>query len=291
MSSLKEIKERISSVRSTLKITSAMKLVSSAKLRKAQSQIESMRPYERALQTVLSELSDSPARYEDAGPADSRAESGSNRVAIVAISSNSSLCGAFNANVIRELDAHVTALRSEGLDVVVIPIGKKVADYCRKNGFTPEADYSMLVGRSNYTETAALAQSLVDRFLSGEFSAVRLVYNHFVSTSCQKVVVEDYLKAGDLDVKVSESADFGGVIVEPGKQELLEMLLPKVIKLKLYTAVLDSVAAEHSARVVAMQTASDNAEDLLQELSIEFNKGRQQKITAELLDIVGGTMS
>lgn len=285
MSSLKEIKGRIASVRSTLKITSAMKLVSSAKLRKAQSAIETMRPYESALQDILARVSDLTA---GAVPAASEVEGGN--VAVVAISSNSSLCGAFNGNVIRETRSLISDLESKGCKVRVIPIGKKMAEAFKNSGYSSALDYSSLVGQASYEHSAALAQELIDDINNGNLTSVKLVYNHFISTSHQKPVIEGYISAGAFDVRPAKKDDENEYIFEPSREELLEVLLPKVYKLKFHTAILDSVASEHSARVVAMQTASDNAEDILQDLTLEYNKGRQQKITAELLDIVGGTM-
>lgn len=284
MSSLKEIKNRIASVRSTLKTTSAMKLVASAKLRKAQGAAESMRPYEEALQEVLSLVASSSVREAVSEPAGAS-------VAVVAFSSNSSLCGAFNANVIRETLALIGSLKASGVSVALFPAGKKIAEALRKAECPIVKDMSALVAQPSYGISAAFAQELMDSFREGAYSRVILVYTHFISTASQRVVTEDFLVQGAFDVETSDNkTEFGGVILEPSREELLEVLLPKVYKLKLHSAVLDSLAAEHSARVIAMQTASDNAEDILQELTLEYNKGRQQKITAELLDIVGGTL-
>ena len=260
MPTLKEIKGRIGSVKSTLKITSAMKLVSSAKLRRAQQAAESMRPYEEALLGILASLRGTPCAQE--APGAHQAEeitascapetSGAHRpVAIVAIASNSSLCGGFNTNVI----AKVREVRSSG--DVVYSIGRKMADAMRREGFPTPED---------------------------------LVYSHFVSTARQVPVAETLL--GDVP---SQEETLDGqmdpeLIIEPGRKELLEALEPKTIKLKLYAALLDSAASEHAARTVAMQTATDNAEDLLSELTLQYNKGRQQKITAEILDLAGGQM-
>ena len=275
MPTLKEIKGRISSVKGTLKITSAMKLVSSAKLRKAQKAIEAMRPYEAQLQAMLATVggtlsTDSASTVH--GPVMPGSDRASLPSAIVAIASNSSLCGGFNANAI----AKVRSVRHAG--DVVYSIGRKMADAMRKDGFASPADFTALSDHPEYAPAAALVEKLLEEQQDGHFDRVLLVYNHFVSTARQETVVEDLLST-------TMSPD---VIIEPGRKELLEILEPKVMKLKLYAALLDSAAAEHAARTVAMQTATDNAENLLQELTLQYNKGRQQKITSEILDLAGG---
>ena len=342
MASLKEIKGRIASVSSTLKITSAMKLVASAKLRKAQQAITNMLPYERQLQSILDRLM---AAGLDAGALDAGAPAvpgrvhsrfaaaeyglgtaaapavipGStddplqSRIAIVAFSSNSSLCGAFNSNVIRKTLGVINEYRSAGFpddDIVVYSVGRKIAEAMRKAGFQSPADYSKMADSPGYDAASALAQELIEGFTSGRFSKVELVYNHFKSTASQPTVRETFLPmaavsngaaaeygpgtaamssqaAGPVILSDSEGSD---VIIEPSRSELLAELLPKVQRLKIYTTLLDSNAAEHAARTVAMQTATDNGNDLLEQLTLEYNKGRQQKITSEILDIVGGTL-
>ena len=296
MPSLKEIKGRIGSVKSTLKITSAMKLVASAKLRKAQQTIEGMRPYERKLQEMMerlvaqaggagtSEWSARPAvEDEDAAPA-------RQKVALVAFASNSSLCGAFNANVVR---LALETLRSYGdADVTVYSVGRKMAESMKKAGKTSPEDYQKLADNPSYAPAAELAGALMDDFREGRLDRVDLVYNHFVSSGKQVPVRETLLP---MDPVISSEA--GGeveksekdYILEPSAAELLENLIPKSLRLKFYTALLDSNASEHAARTVAMQTATDNGEDLLQELTLQYNKGRQQKITSEILDLAGGS--
>ena len=302
MAGLKEIKGHIASVRSTLKITSAMKMVSSAKLRKAQAAAEAMRPYEAALRRILMaaggltaavpagdgavrEVPQTPGFYPEAGPDGKTNVRGA--VAIVAIASNSSLCGGFNANVIREVRARVSALRSEGADVVVYSLGRKMSDAMRRDGYASPADCNHLVGKTRYDDVAALASDLTREYSEGRVARVELIYNHFVSTSTQRVVSETYLPFGTGGEVAAPPAD-DLYIIEPDRSSILEALLPKVIRLKLYAAVLDSVASEHAARTVAMQTASDNAEELLRTLTLEYNKSRQQKITAEILDLAAG---
>ena len=299
MPTLKEIKGRIGSVKSTLKITSAMKLVSSAKLRKAQVAIEAMRPYEEALQGILATLEIPGQAGNDVWGAVNAVRDGwdseefvmpgtdraSRPTALVAIASNSSLCGGFNANII----AKVRSERKPG--DVIFSLGRKMADAMRRDGYPTPEDLNDLVEHPAYGPAAALVEKLAHEVEDGKYSRVLLVYTHFVSTARQ-VPVAEVLLGGDTptDVVIPSEASVSpdDVLIEPGKKELLASLRPKTLKLKLYAALLDSVAAEHAARTVAMQTATDNAENLLSELTLQYNKGRQQKITSEILDLAGG---
>lgn len=213
------------------------------------------------------------------------------RVAIVAVASNSSLCGAFNVNVIHKVNEVISDCRANGEEVEVIPVGRKMAEAMRKEGFVRQEDWSDLVGRGGIDRSSALAQSLIDAFNSGLYTSVVLIYNHFASTSLQKVTVERYLPFVDFRQDGSPLLRLSGkpdCILEPSRGEILETLLPMVMRLRIHAVILDSLAAEHAARMLAMQAASDNAEDLLAELTLEYNKGRQQKITSELLDLAAG---
>ncbi len=323
MASLKEIKGRIASVSGTLKITSAMKLVASAKLRKAQLAITNMLPYQRQLQRILSRLMAEGAEEHAAGdasvprPYSAAAEREWTRpgtggatatsVAIVAFSSNSSLCGAFNSNAIRQTLSVIDEYRSAGFtdeNIIVYSVGRKIAEAMRKAGFQSPEDYSKMAESPGYEAASALAKELIEGHLSGRFVKVELVYNHFKSTSSQPTVRETYLSATNSPGQ--QTADYQSqpgqpssvatqtpcddIIVEPSREAVLGVLLPKVLRLKIYATLLDSNAAEHAARTVAMQTATDNGNDLLEELTLEYNKGRQQKITSEILDIVGGSL-
>ena len=274
MPTLKEIKGRIASVRSTLKITSAMKLVSSAKLRKAQNAIEAMRPYREKLAGILAAVMPS-VPGDVAGELLSARQQAGGKVLVIAISSNSSLCGGFNSAVIAKT-AEVLAA-NPGADLW--PVGRKIADAFKKAGYPAAADRSVLAEHPSYDAAA----DMVEQAMS--YSDVYLVYNHFVSTSRQVPVCEPLYSADDF--KVDEDALTPDIIIEPSPSELIRSLYPKVLKLKAYTALLDSNAAEHAARTVAMQTATDNGENLLQELTLQYNKGRQQKITSEILDLAG----
>ena len=288
MVSLKETKNRIASVRSTLKITSAMKLVASAKLRKAQAAIEGMLPYKNALTLTLERALDGGSVPESMAKYYAKRESG--KVVLIVVSSNTSLCGAFNANVIRTARERIAALSAEGRTVEVYSIGRKAADSMRLLGYPSPGDFHSLSDKPNYEGASSIAESLMEAFAEGRIDGVEILYNHFVSTSSQKVLRETFLPLSE--EKAGSEQDYQDTeeryIFEPGKEGIIEELLPKTMKLKLFSALLDSLAAEHAARTVAMQTASDNAEDLLRELSLEYNKGRQQKITSEILDLASG---
>lgn len=282
MASLKEIKGRIGSVKSTLKITSAMKMVASAKLRKSQTAIANMLPYQNRLQAMLSAAGTGAVGYP-------QAQNASNSVAVVAFASNSSLCGGFNSNVIREAKAKIAEFEEQGMAVTVYSVGRKMSEAMRKAGYPSPQDFNEVSGKPDYAGAVVLADMLCEAFASGQYSKVVLVYNHFISTSTQRPVAETYLPMAAQESVEERQDEF--LIIEPGKQELLEELMPKVLRLKVYTVLLDSAASEHAARTVAMQTATDNGNDLLQELSLAYNKGRQYKITAEILDLMGGQQS
>ena len=285
MASLKEVKGRIATVNNTRKITSAMKMVASAKLHKAQGAITNMLPYERRLHGLLTNLLGGSEVLVWNTPREVK------RVALVVFSSNSSLCGGFNANVIKHttqwLDEH-QALGKE--NILLYPVGKKVADALSKMGYAIQGNFQHLADKPSFAEAAELAQGLMDLFTRGEVDRVELLYNHFKSTASQILTREVYLpmQTSGNTMEGKENMDY---ILEPSREELLATLLPKVLRMKLYTVLLDSNASEHAARTMAMQIATDNADDLLQELTLMYNKTRQQAITNELLDIVGGSMA
>ena len=304
MPSLKEINGRIASVRSTLKITSAMKMVASAKLHKAQLAIGNMLPYAQQLLRILSDLQERQAALESSLSQGRPVR----RVAIVAFSSNSSLCGAFNSSIIRETRSVIRSYLDAGLakeDITVFSVGRKMADAMRKDGYPTPLDGNTMAERPAYADAAALGDLLQKGFLEGKFDRVDLVYNHYQSMASQPCTRRQYLPlsveafpAGHAAAKTASAREPmprprnpEDYIVEPDPAELLAQLQPKVLRLGIYTTLLDSNAAEHAARTVAMQMATDNGERLLQELTLEYNKGRQQKITNEILDIVGGTLA
>lgn len=285
MASLKEIKGRIASVNSTKKITSAMKMVASAKLHHAQAAIENMLPYQRKLNSILSNLLASGDDF-DSPYTDKREKI--NRVAFVVFSSDTGLCGAFNANVVKEAETLMHIYRKE--QVLLYPVGKKAREALLRAGYKAEGNFDHMADKPDYAEAAQLASSLMEMFENKEIDKVELVYHHFKNTAVQVLTNETFLP---LQIESNESVDKNGFInddyiLEPPAQELLALLLPKVLRLKFYTVLLDSNASEHGARTMAMQLASDNANELLQDLTVLYNKSRQQSITSELLDIMGG---
>ena len=313
MPSLKEIKSRIASVKNTLKITSAMKMVASAKLHKAQVAIGGKLPYEQKLHHILSGLlqdddlhkamheelgfgnpdGHSAIALQDVGLDQIPTKDVYPRIAVVALSSNSALCGAFNANVIKKYQETISILEGQGYepsDIDVYVIGRKIADAVRKSGYAIKADLSELADKPSYDAAADFANDLVDSFTSGEVAQVVLVYSHFASPASQPVIRENYLPLPlhDYDEGAEEPIDY---LLEPDPLTLVKHLLPQVLLLKLYTVLLDANAAEHAARTLAMQVASDNAQDLIADLTLAYNKGRQQEITAEILDLVSSTLA
>lgn len=292
MASLKEVKNRIGSVKSTRQITSAMKMVASAKLHKAQGRIESMLPYQRKLNEILTNFLgmeatfDSP--YTEVRPVE--------RVAIVAFSSNSSLCGAYNSNVAKMLERTLAEYVSLGKEnILIYPVGKKMEEAVKKLGYVPQGSFRQLADKPAYAAAKELAEGLMAEFAAKHVDRVELIYHHFKSMGTQVLLRENYLPidveqmaaGGAADASAGYNRDY---IVEPSAAELIAALLPKVLSQKIFTVLLDANASEHAARTLAMQTATDNADELIQDLTKQYNKSRQQAITNELLDIVGGSM-
>ena len=282
---LKEVKHRILSVKSTQKITSAMKLVSSAKLRRAQVAIENMRPYQQKLHEMLFALLQNV--QSDAGDYTTVREV--RKVAIVAVSSDTGLCGSFNANVARLMSDTVAKYKAMGADVQVYAVGKKMYDSVMKLGILPLTQLMEQTGPVNYNVVAETAFSLMQQFKAGGIDKVELIFTRFESMS-RHVPVREPLLPLIINAESADATDFScNFILEPGRVELLKALLPRTIALHLYTVLLDSIAAEHAARMIAMQLATDNADELISTLTLEYNKGRQQAITSEILDIVSGS--
>ena len=287
MASLKEIKGRIEIVTSTQKITSAMKMIASAKLHRAQGAIKNMLPYEKNLNDIMLRLLSSgeefTSPYVNQRPVQ--------RVAIVAYSSNTTLCGAYNSNVNKELEQIIASYQGiQKENILIYPIGKKIAKEIVKAGFTPQGDFEKLANKPDFKESAELAHKLMKMFAAKEIDKVELLYHHFVSTGKQVLTRSTYLPLDLQSVKTLVTETQTDYIFEPEKKELIQSLIPNVLSLKIFTALLDSNASEHAARMMAMQTASDNARDLLHALTVQYNKSRQQAITNELLDIVGATL-
>ena len=294
MGSLKEVKNRINSVKSTRQITSAMKMVASAKLHKAQGRIENMLPYQQKLNEILTNFLSTDATFEspytDVRPV--------TRVAIVVFSSNSSLCGAFNANVAKMLEETLEGYKSLGKDnILIYPVGKKVEAAVKKLGYTSQGSYQEMAEKPSYMQAYELAALLMQEFVEKQIDRVELIYHHFKSMGSQILTREEYLPIDLSKVETTAAIEGSGkrgfqndYIVEPSVGQLIADLLPKVLSQKLFTVLQDSKASEHAARTLAMQTATDNANELIQDLTKQYNKSRQQAITNELLDIIAGSL-
>ena len=297
MASLKELKTRINSVKSTRKITSAMKMVASAKLHKAQGAIENMLPYQKKLNKILTNFLSADLPIESPYVQEREVK----RVAIVVFSSNTSLCGAFNANVIKMMMQTIGEFRTLGQDnILIFPVGKKVDEAAKRMGFKPQEVSPTLSDKPTYQEAAELAHRLMDLYVAGEVDRVEIIYHHFKSMGVQILLRETYLPINLTSVvseedreneeEVQENEIANDYIIEPNAEELIASLIPTVLSQKIFTAAVDSNASEHAARTLAMQVATDNANELIQDLTKQYNKSRQQAITNELLDIVGGSM-
>lgn len=321
MPSLKEIKSRIASVNSTRKITSAMKMVASSKLHHAQTAIENMLPYENMLEHILKTFLVSAPDVEL--PFDQ--ERPVKKVALIVFSSNSSLCGGFNANIIKTMLHAIEDYRKQGLtndDIIIYPIGRKVEEKVRKLGLRSAGSFVHLADKPNSAQCRDISVEAGTMFLEGKVDKVELIYHHFKSAGSQVLTrrtflpidlhddvgadndrdltsnlatkkSQEYLKNRNKQEEEREQATVkplnDNFLVEPDLKTVLTELVPKELHLMVYTALLDSNASEHAARMVAMQTATDNADELLRELNLQYNKSRQAAITSELLDIVGGS--
>jgi F-type H+-transporting ATPase subunit gamma len=287
MGSLKEVRNRIVSVNSTKQITAAMKMVSAAKLRRAQDAIIRMRPYAEKLQQILSNVSASLDSNE--GKFSQQREV--KKVLLVAIVSNRGLAGAFNTQVFRLVRKAVDDAKAHGLEVSVLPIGKKALDTYRRTGLMDQAlpaDLAKLYDGLNFDKTAPVAELLMEKFADGSFDRIVLFYNKFKNAAVQITTEEQYLPIPPAAEKVKGEATKGEHIMEPDRATIVEQIIPKSLKIQLYKALLDSNAAEHGARMTAMHKATDNADSLIKELKLSYNKARQAAITGEILEIVGG---
>ena len=279
--SLKEIKIRIASVTNTRKTTSAMKMVSSVKLRKAQQSIQYAVPYVEQLDHILKRLSCMPAAQKVSPLVVEREVK---EVALVCFSSDSSLCGGFNGNIIKHSRALYDELYKVDKTPLVYTVGQKITDAFRKEGININTGYANIMAKRSYEDAASLADDLMDMYLNGHLDKVILTYTHFKSAGSQHIVDEVLLPVSVPAGEVEES-DY---ILEPSAEELMKVLLPKVIRTKVYCAMLDSYASEQAARVIAMQAATENADKLIGELTLQYNKLRQQAITSEILDLAAG---
>ena len=274
-----------------------MKMMASAKLHKAQGAIENMLPYQKKLNKILTNFLSADLPIESPYVQEREVK----RVAIVVFSSNTSLCGAFNANVIKMMMQTIGEFRTLGQDnILIFPVGKKVDEAAKRMGFKPQEVSSTLSDKPTYQDAAELAHRLMDLYVAGEVDRVEIIYHHFKSMGVQILLRETYLPINLTNVvseedreneeEVQENEIANDYIIEPNAEELIASLIPTVLSQKIFTAAVDSNASEHAARTLAMQVATDNANELIQDLTKQYNKSRQQAITNELLDIVGGSM-
>ena len=280
MANLKEIRNRITSVSSTMQITSAMKMVSAAKLKKAQDAITAMRPYAEKLTELLQNLS---ASLDGDIGGDFTTQRKVKKVLVVAITSNRGLCGAFNTNVIKEVKSR--AVFYAGKQVDVFAIGKKGNDVLSKT-LTVTNNESAVFDALTFDNVATIAQTLTDKFVSGNYDKIELVYNQFKNAATQIVRTEQFLPLAP--IKTDKPVSTADYIYEPAKEEIVMALIPKSLKTQLYKGIRDSFASEHGARMTAMHKATDNATELRNQLKLTYNKARQAAITNEILEIVGG---
>lgn len=294
MPNLKEVRNRITSVGSTMQITSAMKMVSAAKLKRAQDAITQMRPYSKKLQEMLQNVSGSMDTSENAYARTTKI----NNVLIVAISSNRGLAGGFNANIIKKTWSLINN-DYQGKNISVVSVGKKVNDVFKRTSYGMHGVHSeegihsddfahnvtTLLDNLNYNNVAPIAERIMKVFIDGKFDKVVLVYNQFKNAAVQIVQAEQFLPIAASEETSNSNVDYA---FEPSKEFIVSDLIPRSLKTQFYKAMLDSVASEHGARMTAMHKATDNAKDMLRDLKISYNKARQTAITTEILEIVAG---
>ena len=282
MPNLKEIKSRITSVKSTIQITSAMKMVSAAKLKKAQDAIIQLRPYSNKLTEIMSSVSSASEDSSQNKYSEVREVS---KILLVPITSNRGLCGCFNANIIKKTIEIEKELNSKS-ELTILSIGKKSSEFFKKNKYNVHSTHDDVFQDVNYEDVSKIAELILNDFANEKFDKVILVYNQFKNAATQIVMQEDFLPLNKTQSENSQEAvDY---IYEPGKDEILNELIPKSLKTQLFKAILDSNASEHGARMTAMHKATDNATELKNELTLSYNKARQAAITGEILEIVGG---
>lgn len=288
MANLKAIRIRISSVKSTRQITSAMKMVSAAKLRRAQDKIVRLRPYANKLHEILVNLSQSLADQEIENVYGR--VSSPEKILIVVITSNRGLCGAFNSSIIREVRRVIAEIYYEQFkkgNVRILAIGKKGFDYLKKQKFLHAAEHNDLLNEVTFERISVVAENLMKSFVQGEFDRIDIIYNHFKNAAVQIVTNEVFLpvETSDANGKTALPVDY---IYEPDKQAIIQELIPKSLKIQFYKAVLDSYVAENGARMTAMHKATDNATTMIRDLTLQYNKARQAAITSQILEVVSG---
>ena len=281
MANLKEIRSRISSVGSTMQITSAMKMVSAAKLKRAQDAITQMRPYANKLTELLVNLSSTLDSSEGGDYSEKRDVK---KVLLVTITSNRGLCGGFNANIIKKAKSLIINEYKDA-QTDILSIGKKSSEDFTKNGFNVLSTHDELYSDLTFDNTSQITQTIMDAFTNTEYDKVVVLYNQFKNAATQIVMNEQFLP---IESPENSESTIGDYIFEPNQKDIVETLIPKSLKTQLFKAVLDSYASEHGARMTAMHKATDNAGELKKELTLSYNKARQAAITNEILEIVGG---
>lgn len=288
MPSLKEVRIRIASVKSTQQITSAMKMVAASKLRKAQNSILKMRPYAAKLKEILQNLSANAAETDSNPYAKQR---NLNKALLVVFTSNRGLCGAFNSNVIK---AALQTFKGqfeqvENENIHLITIGKKGTEFFTKRGYNVIASYDAIYDNLTWDNSVPIAESIMKLFTEGKYDKVIFVYNQFKNAAVQKTTVENFLPVeAPVQTEITSSKGEIDYLFEPSMEEIVTELIPKSLKIQFYKSLLDSFGSEHGARMTAMHQATDNAGQLLKDLSLAYNKARQASITKEILEIVGG---
>ena len=281
MANLKEIRSRITSVGSTMQITSAMKMVSAAKLKRAQDAVTQMRPYANKLTELLVNVSSTLDSSEGGIYSENRELK---KVLLVTITSNRGLCGGFNANIIKKAKSLMEG-DFKSIETEILSIGKKSSEHFTKNGYNVISTHDELYSDLTFNNTSEIAQSIMDTFTNSEYDKVVLLYNQFKNAATQLVMDEQFLP---IESPEDSEDSVGDYIFEPNQKDIVENLIPKSLKTQLFKAVLDSHASEHGARMTAMHKATDNAGELKKELTLSYNKARQAAITGEILEIVGG---
>ncbi len=287
MPNLKEVRIRIASVNSTKQITSAMKMVSASKLRRAQNAIIKLRPYSAKLREILQNLSDS---IDNTNAATFFEERKTEKVLIIVVSSNRGMCGAFNSNVIKKTTQLVNekyAAENQKGNVELLCIGKKAGEFFARRKYKISGHYDHIFDKLAFGNIVPVAEQLMNDFRNKKYDKIEIVYNRFKNAATQQLIVEQFLPVLPQVTNVSDSSA-SDYIFEPDKQQILNELLPKALKIQLYKVILDSFASEHGARMTAMHKATDNATEMLKQLKLSYNKARQSAITNEILEIVGG---
>lgn len=287
MASLKEVRTRIASVSSTQQVTSAMKMVSAAKFRRAQMAIMGMRPYAAQLNDIISDIN-----VDDGVQTPYHEVRKLDKVLLVVVTSNKGLCGAFNSNVIKQASARIEYYREEQKvqQISLITIGRRASEFFAKTPGLVESSHDDLLDKTSFDDVASLAEQLMDRYCNKMYDRVELVYNQFKNSLTQVLTTEQFLpvlpKTADKSNRKAVQNDY---IYEPSKEDILREMIPLMLRSQFYRVILDSLAAEHGARMTAMQSATDNATELLRELNVTYNKVRQSSITNEIIEIVSGS--